>query len=960
MAALIVKMQSNGKDCSRALCFKCNKTVRLRKCGRFFVHGPLEARCLMSDKVPSHTDQVHASQTSVSPCVSSESLLSDIRSVKRRILRFVPRGARVQWAITLSNCIERILQDPTEPAHWRRLLLAPSLCLKQPKRGGHDRKASLASLINRQCVAFLSSKDLLSLQSSTESPRRKKYSKTNDSRLPIMVSKKLDEGDVQGAVRLVSSSDSVAPFDEETLSKLREKHPPRPNDRMPFPLMDVPPLQVSTKDVRSAVESFKPGSSGGLSGLRPQHLRDAISVRTCAAGSTLMTSLTGLVNCMLAGNIPSTVQPVVFGALVTAFNKKEGGVRPIAVGEVVRRLTAKCATQSVKKNFSDVFAPNQLGFGVTGGAEAAAHATRSFVQNANSTDVLLKLDFSNAFNTMRRDHVAFCISKEVPELMPFYAMSYENDSFLTFGDEVLLSSEGFQQGDPLAVLGFCLGLNKELSSVQSRFRIGYIDDVTLGDHWSLVLSDFIAFKAACEKIGLYINPSKCEITFCDPSFQSRNEITQSFHHVCPNLSVTPSEALVMLGAPIGADALRGTLFNQLKTLSHFRNRLKLLHRHDAYFLLKNCLALPKLLYTFRTAPTFLAPGLLGEIEACLRATLVDITNTSINDTRWLQASLPCRDGGLGIPSPLNVALSAYLSSSYSSVPLTTRILRSEPSSHVDEALILWKDMSQVEPPVNPVYQKHWIRPLYDRQWDKLLDDADSFSISRLQGCRSAGSGDWLHALPSGTLGLRLNDEQLTTAIALRLGAPVCCAHICVCGAEVERSAQHALVCNKLKSRHARHRLGNDIILRALKTADVPATLEPLGLSRSDGKRPDGASLLPWKAGKALVWDFTCVHRLAASYCEKAKLKGATVATAAEERKKEKYKDLSPPCIFQPIAVETLGGFGPETLLFLREIGHRISETTNDKRATLFLRQRLSIAVQIGNAACVRESCGDMF
>ena len=344
----------------------------------------------------------------------------------------------------------------------------------------------------------------------------------------------------------------------------------------------------------------------------------------------------------------------------------------------------------------------------------------------------------------------------------------------------------------------------------------------------------------------------------------------------------------------------------------------------------------------------------------MRATLVDITNTSISDSRWSQASLPCRDGGLGIPSPLNVAVSAYLASVHSSIPLTTRILRSLPSSHVDEALDIWKDQSKVEPPTNPASQRQWIRPLCDRQWQKLLGDADPSSVSRLHGCRAPGAGDWLHALPSSTLGLRMNDEQFTTAIALRLGAPVCCAHTCVCGAEVERSAQHALVCSKLKSRHARHRLGNDVILRALKAADVPATKEPLGLSRTDGKRPDGVSLLPWKAGKALAWDFTCVHRLAASYKEKAKCEGATVATAAEEKKKEKYKDLSPPCIFQPVAVETSGGFGIETLTFLREIGSRIADVTCDKRATLFLRQRLSVAVQVGNAACVRESCGDSF
>ena len=95
--------------------------------------------------------------------------------------------------------------------------------------------------------------------------------------------------------------------------------------------------------------------------------------------------------------------------------------------------------------------------------------------------------------------------------MSFYSLSYENNSSLTFGNDVFLSSEGFQQGDPLAVLGFCLDLSKELSSLLSRFRVGYIDDITLGDHWSIVLADCLSFKATCEKIVLFINLSKCEI-----------------------------------------------------------------------------------------------------------------------------------------------------------------------------------------------------------------------------------------------------------------------------------------------------------------------------------------------------------------------------------------------------------------------------------------------------------------
>ena len=105
-----------------------------------------------------------------------------------------------------------------------------------------------------------------------------------------------------------------------------------------------------------------------------------------------------------------------------------------------------------------------------------------------------------------------------------------------------------------------------------------------------------------------------------------------------------------------------------------------------------------------------------------------------------------------------------------------------------------------------------------------------------------------------------------------------------------------------------------------------------------------------------MWDFTCVHRLAASYSDKAKQDGASVAAAAEAKKCQKYEDLAPQCVFQPVAVETLGGLGDETLAFIREVGRRISEVTSDHRATQFLRQRLAVAVQIGNAACIRESC----
>jgi hypothetical protein len=50
---------------------------------------------------------------------------------------------------------------------------------------------------------------------------------------------------------------------------------------------------------------------------------------------------------------------------------------------------------------------------------------------------------------------------------------------------------------------------------------------------------------------------------------------------------------------------------------------------------------------------------------------------------------------------------------------------------------------------------------------------------------------------------------------------------------------------------------------------VNSTLEPNGLSRDDGKRPDGMTLVPWIKGQPLVWDVTVVDTLADRYVLKS-------------------------------------------------------------------------------------------
>ena len=62
----------------------------------------------------------------------------------------------------------------------------------------------------------------------------------------------------------------------------------------------------------------------------------------------------------------------------------------------------------------------------------------------------------------------------------------------------------------------------------------------------------------------------------------------------------------------------------------------------------------------------------------------------------------------------------------------------------------------------------------------------------------------------------------------------------------------------------RHTVLNDVIRRSLQSAGIPALLEPAGLDRGDGNRPDGITLLPYARGKSLVWDATCTDTFSPS------------------------------------------------------------------------------------------------
>ena len=150
---------------------------------------------------------------------------------------------------------------------------------------------------------------------------------------------------------------------------MRAKHPPSCLPTLPSGPAP-PPVRFSEDEVAKALKSFPNGLAPGPSGLWSNHLKEAVFWPSHDRASRALHSLSQLVNIVCAGNIPDGVILHLCGASLLPCKKKNGGLRPIAVGEVIRCLVSKCAAKLVLPEALEILMPQQLGVGVPSGCEA--------------------------------------------------------------------------------------------------------------------------------------------------------------------------------------------------------------------------------------------------------------------------------------------------------------------------------------------------------------------------------------------------------------------------------------------------------------------------------------------------------------------------------------------------------------------------------------------------------------
>ena len=541
------------------------------------------------------------------------------------------------------------------------------------------------------------------------------------------VKKLVEAGRLGSAARILTEDSKVAEVNEETIEELRSKHPEGPV--RPFgddagPRQGRPP---TAEEIMLALDSFKSDTAPGVSGWTVPLLRLA-----CRSPRVVefLTSLTAAIG---ANTAPG--RSMLRVSRLTPLMKPSGGIRPIAVGELLYRLSAKAL---LRKSFkSDFLLPYQLGVGSKGGVEPIVRAVERAVDGTLGAPFthFVSLDASNAFNAIDRTVIAGAMRQHAPLLYRTAKWAYGEKSDLVIGDTILHSSQGVRQGDPLGPLLFSVGLRSTLSALAThlgphRRVMAYLDDIYILSTDGSAQEDAAIFFSSHTGV-LALNTTKT------------TSIT---------LEDVRSRGVEMLGTVVGSEeARRAFLQSKISIQAAKLDGLKSLPHQHALLLLRQCLQqdLRHLQRTLRTDDIMeewdsLDEVLWAEVKR-MRGRLIE-DEPQKEETSKRMCQLPARHGGLGLLSHRACAPHAHAAAS-------------ETADELVESLF---DVSDLEDRGAVKPQRERCRAMWEEEVESLMTGMDDVTAEDVRrkwlnlGSQMATNNTLLSAIA--TLGLRHFDR----------------------------------------------------------------------------------------------------------------------------------------------------------------------------------------------------------
>ena len=360
-------------------------------------------------------------------------------------------------------------------------------------------------------------------------------------------------------------------------------------------------------------------------------------------------------------------------------------IKPIGVGEVLRRIVGKSVMSLLKQEITETAGPLQACAGHKGGTEAAVHAMKTLFENPETEAVLL-VDASNAFNSMNRGTALHNMQILCPELATYLINTYRSPPLLYVSNSDgmnIMSEEGCTQGDNAGMPFYACNTIPLISLLHTRSKCSqawFADDSAAAGSLNDIRTWWNTLNESGPSMGYLPNAKKTWLIL-----KNENNIQKAqrvFKDTGINISTVGKKHL---GACLGSPAFKteyvsekvSVWLKQLERLTDFAQT----DPHAAYAAYTFGF-MQRWKYVQRTIPGI--SDLFQPIERCLRDKFIPaLVGKSVSDHERKVLSLPTRFGGLNLQNPTKTADKEYEWSVKLTTSLTQKIkeqLLSDPES----------------------------------------------------------------------------------------------------------------------------------------------------------------------------------------------------------------------------------------------------------------------------------------
>ena len=371
-----------------------------------------------------------------------------------------------------------------------------------------------------------------------EVQRRMQSKSPNQKKESVMrgFSRLMMTGKVRQALKLVDADSEVTgvhAMNDEIREVLQRKHPDAEEvQQMAMNQSEVPVVEnVIFEEINASMvikSAEKTSGAGGPTRLDAEAWKHILCSKVFGKVSEeFAEAIAATARRLCTDDIPHIYLRLLWDCRLVPLAKEDNGVRPVGIGETLRRIIGKCVLKITGDDVQQAAGALQTCAGVESGIEAAIHAMADTFQSDDCEAVIL-VDAENAFNRVNRKVALHNIQRLCPALYTYLNNCYKEPARLHLGDRTFIySKEGATQGDNLAMAMYALSTREMIDDLKQAapetVQVWFADDSADAGKLRDIQKWWMRLKEIGPAYGYFPNAPKCWIILKSPELRELAE-----------------------------------------------------------------------------------------------------------------------------------------------------------------------------------------------------------------------------------------------------------------------------------------------------------------------------------------------------------------------------------------------------------------------------------------------------